>query len=192
MKPRSPYGAAKLYAHHMVMNYREAYGLYAVSGVLFNHESPRRGPTFVTRKITRAVAAISIGRPQKLYLGNLDAVRDWGYAADYVSAMWKMLQQEEPIDTVIGTGKSATVRDFLEWSFSAVGLSWQDYVEFDPRYLRPTEVNELRADIDRKAADLYSIDSFIGPQELAELMVRSDIEFLENGKVDTPESKLWH
>ena len=191
MSPRSPYGAAKLYAHNMVKNYRDAYGMFAVSGVLFNHESPRRGPTFVTRKITRAVAAIQKGTESKLYLGNLDAVRDWGYAADYVVAMWKMLQADQPKDTVIGTGSSATVREFLDWSFSAVGLKWQDYVEFDPRYLRPTEVDELRADVDKQTAALFSTNLFIGPKKLASLMVEADIRFLESGEIDIPESQVW-
>lgn len=191
LSPRSPYGAAKLYAHNMVNNYRDAYGMFAVSGILFNHESPRRGPTFVTRKITRAAAQIYKGAEVKLYLGNLDAVRDWGYAADYVVAMWKMLQSDQPKDTVIGTGSSASVREFLDWSFSAVGLNWRDHVEFDSRYLRPTEVEELRADLDEQTAKLFSTSSFIGPRKLADLMVTADIRFLETGEIDTPESQVW-
>lgn len=191
MSPRSPYGAAKLYAHNMVKNYREAYGVFAVSGVLFNHESPRRGPTFVTRKITRAVAAIHKGTEKKLYLGNLDAIRDWGYAADYVVAMWKMLQADQPKDTVIGTGFSATVRQFLEWSFGSVGLEWEKHVEFDARYLRPTEVDELRADIDSEIAELFGADAFVQPKQLAELMVTADIRYLDTGEIDAPESQVW-
>ena len=191
MSPRSPYGAAKLYAHHMVANYRDAYDLFAVSGILFNHESPRRGPTFVTRKITRAVASIHKGLEDKVYLGNLDAVRDWGYAADYVVAMWKMLQADQPKDTVIGTGMSATVKEFLDWSFASVGLDWKDHVEFDARYLRPTEVDELRADIDSETIKLFDVGAFVEPKKLAELMVASDIRSLETGEIDTPESHVW-
>ena len=191
MSPRSPYGAAKLYAHNMVANYRDAYDIFAVSGVLFNHESPRRGPTFVTRKITRAVASIQKGFEDKVYLGNLDAVRDWGYAADYVIAMWKMLQANEPKDTVIGTGSSATVREFLEWSFASVGLDWEKHVEFDSRYLRPTEVDELRAVIDSETADLFGVESFVQPKQLAELMVAADVRYLETGEIDAPESQVW-
>ena len=191
MVPRSPYGAAKLYAHNMVTNYRDAYGLFAVSGILFNHESPRRGPTFVTRKITRGVAAIHKGIEERIYLGNLDAVRDWGYAADYVVAMWRMLQQDLPVDTVIGTGSSATVREFLDWSFASVGLDWENHVEFDPRYLRPTEVDELRADVDMETHRAFSMDSFMSVADLAETMVRADLKLLDKGEIDVPESKLW-
>ena len=191
MAPRSPYGAAKLYAHNMVTNYREAYDLFAVSGVLFNHESPRRGPTFVTRKITRAVASIHKGFEDRVYLGNLDSVRDWGYAADYAVAMWKMLQADQPKDTVIGTGSSATVREFLQWSFESVDLDWEKHVEFDLRYLRPTEVDELRADIDSETAELFGIEAFIQPKQLAELMVAADISNLKTGEIDAPESQVW-
>src|SRR3954470_17986014 len=144
--PRSPYGVAKIYAYWSVVNYREAYGMHATNGILFNHESPRRGETFVTRKVTRAVARIKAGIQDKLYLGNLDAVRDWGYAGDYVEAMWLMLQQEVPDDFVIATGECHTVRDFLDESFGRLDLDWQRHVEIDPRYFRPSEVDELRGD----------------------------------------------
>ena len=191
MIPRSPYGAAKLYAHNMVVNYREAHNLFAVSGVLFNHESPRRGRTFVTREITRAVAAIQNGSKERLYLGNLEAERDWGYAADYVVAMWKMLQLDEPQDRVVGTGSSASVRNFLDWAFAYAQLDWQEHVEFDPRYLRPTEVDELRSSPDSKTRPLFSEDLLVQPRQLAELMVREDIRSLKTGEIDVPESKLW-
>ena len=144
--PRSPYGAAKVYAYWMTRNYREAYGLYAVNGILFNHESPRRGETFVTRKISRAVAKISLGLQEVLYLGNLDAVRDWGLAPEYVEGMWRMLQHPEPDDYVLATGKAFSVRDFLQASFEAVDLGWEKYVKYDSRYERPTEVEALVGD----------------------------------------------
>jgi GDPmannose 4,6-dehydratase len=141
--PRSPYGCAKVYSFFQVMNYREAYGMHASNGILFNHESPRRGESFVTRKITIGLARILAGKQKKLYMGNLDARRDWGYAKDYVEAMWLMLQQDEPDDYVIATGQTWTVRDFLSRAFQRVGLNWEDYVEFDGRYLRPSEVDVL-------------------------------------------------
>jgi GDPmannose 4,6-dehydratase len=144
--PRSPYAAAKLFAHNCTVNYRESYDIFAVSGILFNHESPRRGKTFVTRKITQAVAAIATGQQDALYLGNLEAKRDWGYAADYVEAMWLMLQQDTPRDFVIGTGEAHSVRDFCELAFAHVGLNWEDYVRYDARYDRPSEVDHLLAD----------------------------------------------
>jgi GDPmannose 4,6-dehydratase len=144
--PRSPYAVAKLFAHWMTVQYREAYGLFATNGILFNHESPRRGATFVTRKVTRGVAAILAGAESKLYLGNLDARRDWGYAPEYVEAMWLMLQHDQPDDFVIATGEMHSVREFVELAFSLVGLDWQSYVEIDPRYFRPTEVDELCGD----------------------------------------------
>jgi GDPmannose 4,6-dehydratase len=144
--PRSPYAVAKLFAHWMTVQYREAYGLFATNGILFNHESPRRGATFVTRKITRGVAAILAGAESKLYLGNLDARRDWGFAPEYVEAMWLMLQHDQPDDFVIATGEMHSVRDFVDLAFSLVGLDWQSYVEIDPRYFRPTEVDELCGD----------------------------------------------
>ncbi len=139
--PRSPYACAKLFAHSIMVNYREAYNMHASSGILFNHESPRRGETFVTRKVTRAVARIKLGLEDKLFLGNLNARRDWGYAPDYVEAMWLMLQQDSPDDFVIGTGESHTVREFVEAAFAHVGLDWRDYVVIDPRYERPAEVD---------------------------------------------------
>jgi GDPmannose 4,6-dehydratase len=144
--PRSPYACAKVFAHQATINYRESYGLHASCGILFNHESPRRGETFVTRKITRAVAQIHMGLQEKLYLGNLEARRDWGFAGDYVRAMWTMLQQDAPDDYVIGTGESHSVREFAEAAFTHVGLDWRDHVVIDERYLRPAEVDELRAD----------------------------------------------
>ena len=188
--PRSPYGAAKLYSHWITKNYREAHGLFAVSGLLFNHESPRRGPTFVTKKITRAVARIHAGLQHELFLGNLDAKRDWGYAPEYVVAMWRMLQQDDPLDLVIGTGSSLTVRDFLSHSFGAVGLDWRDYVKFDERYTRPTEVDDLRADpaLARKAINW---SHSVTPKELAHEMVRVDIENLDGFKPDKPIGSLW-
>jgi GDPmannose 4,6-dehydratase len=152
--PRSPYAAAKVYAYHMVRNYREAYGMHACTGILFNHESPRRGETFVTRKTTRAVARIVAGLEDKLYLGNLDAKRDWGHARDYVEAMWLMAQRDEPADYVIGTGKTHSVREFCERAFAHVGLDWERFVELDPRYLRPTEVEHLEADAGRAMTEL--------------------------------------
>jgi GDPmannose 4,6-dehydratase len=145
-RPRSPYAAAKLYAYWVVDNYREGYGMYAVNGILFNHESPRRSPTFVTRKVTRAVARIVAGLDEAVYLGNLDAERDWGHARDYVRAMWMMLQQDEPRDYVIGTGESHSIRELCEVAFGRVGLEWEEFVRIDERYLRPVEVERLRSD----------------------------------------------
>ncbi len=173
--PRSPYGAAKVYAYWMTRNYREAHGIFASNGILFNHESPRRGPTFVTRKISRAVARISAGLQDKLYLGNLDAVRDWGYAPEYVEAMWLMLQHDEPLDLVIATGQSNTVKDFVKLAFSEVGLEWQKYVELDPRYLRPTEVDSLIGDAALAHAELNWRHKF-SVQDLAKLMVQHDLK----------------
>lgn len=147
--PRSPYGDAKAFGFDTARNYRESYGVFAVNGILFNHESERRGETFVTRKITRGVAAIVAGHEKKLYLGNLDARRDWGYAPEYVEAMWMMLQQDQPDDFVIGTGESHTVEEFVKAAFAAVGLNFKDYVEIDPHYYRPAEVDDLRADISK-------------------------------------------
>ena len=144
--PRSPYGCAKVYSYWITVNYRESYGLHASNGILFNHESPRRGETFVTRKITRAVARIKAGLQKKLYLGNLDAKRDWGYAHEYVEAMWLMLQQDKPDDYVIATGETHTIREFLDLAFQHAGLEWEKYVEIDPRYYRPAEVDLLIGD----------------------------------------------
>lgn len=177
--PRSPYGASKVYAFWMTKNYREAYGMYAVNGILFNHESPRRGETFVTRKITRAVARISAGLQSRLYLGNLDAIRDWGYAPEYVEGMWRMLQLASPEDFVLATGQPTTIREFLDYSFSHLGLSWQEYVEFDQRYLRPTEVDSLIGDSSRAAIGLGWTARTLAP-ELAKIMVDADLELLRH------------
>ena len=177
--PRSPYGAAKVYAHWMTVNYRESYGLFASSGILFNHESPRRGETFVTRKITRAVARIKAGGQNKLYLGNLDAKRDWGYAKEYVEAMWLMLQQDVPEDYVIATGETHSVREFLEEAFSYVDLDWHDYVELDPKYLRPAEVDQLIGDAG-KAKRILNWEPKVTFKELVRLMVDADMTPLGN------------
>lgn len=182
--PRSPYGAAKLYSYWVTRNYREGYGMFAVNGILFNHESPRRGETFVTRKITRAVARIQAGEQDSLYMGNLDAVRDWGYAPEYVEAMWLMLQADEPDDYVVSTGTNYTVRDFLKFSFDHVGLDWEQYVRFDERYLRPTEVDALVGDSSRAREKLGWIPQVMTPQ-LAQIMVDADIEALKH------EGKPW-
>jgi GDPmannose 4,6-dehydratase len=153
-QPRSPYACAKVFAHQLCQNYRDAYGMFIACGILFNHESPRRGIPFVTRKITRAAARIKHGLDKKLFMGNLDAKRDWGFAGDYVEAMWLMLQQDKPDDYVIATGESYSVRDCLEVAFSTLGLDWREYVELDPRYLRPTEVDHLRGDYSKARAKL--------------------------------------
>ena len=175
--PRSPYGAAKLYAHWVTVNYREAYGMYAVSGILFNHESPRRGEAFVTRKVTRAVARIQAGTQQELVLGNLDAVRDWGYAKEYVEGMWRMLQQDEPDDYVLATGVGTTVEDFCRLAFAHVGLDWKDYVRHADRYERPTEVPALIGDAS-KAHEVLGWRADTDVESLARLMVDADIEAL--------------
>lgn len=176
--PRSPYGCAKVFSYWSTVNYREAYGLFAVNGILFNHESPRRGETFVTRKITRAVARIKAGLQDRLYLGNLDTVRDWGYAPEYVEAMWRMLQQDEPDDYVIATGVPASVRDFLHAAFSAAGLNWREHVGFDPKYERPAEVQALVGDA-AKARELLGWEPAVRWRELAELMVEADVAALD-------------
>jgi GDPmannose 4,6-dehydratase len=175
--PRSPYGAAKLYSHWVTINYREAYGLFAVSGILFNHESPRRGETFVTRKITRAVARIAAGELDEVYLGNLDAVRDWGYAPEYVEGMWRMLQQDEPDDYVLATGVGHTVRDFAETAFQHAGMDWKDYVRYDAAYERPSEVDALIGDATKAKAVLGWVAETHAP-ELARIMVDADREAL--------------
>lgn len=175
--PRSPYGAAKLYAHWVTVNYREAYGLFAVSGILFNHESPRRGETFVTRKISRAVAEIQAGLQTEVYLGNLDAVRDWGYAPEYVEGMWRMLQQSEPTDFVLATGVGTTVREFCRLAFQEAGLDFEDHVRYDDRYERPTEVAALIGDAS-KAEQFLGWKAKTDVSELASLMVQSDISAL--------------
>ena len=176
--PRSPYAAAKVFAHACTVNYRESYDIFAVSGILFNHESPRRGETFVTRKISKAVAEIALGKQDALYLGNLDARRDWGYAADYVEAMWLMLQQDKPQDFVIGTGTAHSVRDFCEKAFNCVNLDWENYVRYDPRYDRPAEVDYLLADPSKAEKELGWKRKIDFP-ELVEMMVHSDLESLK-------------
>lgn len=175
--PRSPYACAKVYAHWQTVNYRESYGIFACNGILFNHESPRRGETFVTRKITRAIARIVAGQQNKLFLGNLDAMRDWGYAKDYVNAMWRMLQQNEPDDYVVATGETHSIREFLDISFGYVNLDWQDYVEFDPRYLRPAEVDLLIGD-STKARQKLGWEPSVSFEELVALMVEADLRVL--------------
>ena len=177
-RPRSPYAAAKLMAYWCVVNYRDGYGLHATNGILFNHESPRRGETFVTRKITRAVARIASGSKEKLYLGNLDAVRDWGYAKEYVESMWLMMQQDKSSDYVIATGQGATVKEFAEAAFAHAGLSWKDHVELDKRYLRPTEVNALIGDAS-KAEKQLGWKAKTNWKELAKIMVDADIQKLK-------------
>jgi GDPmannose 4,6-dehydratase len=176
--PRSPYGAAKVYAYWATVNYRESYGMFACNGILFNHESPRRGETFVTRKITRAVARIRAGLEEKLYLGNLDAKRDWGYAKEYVEAMWLMLQQEEPDDYVVATGETHSVREFLEEGFSYAGLDWREHVEIDPQYYRPAEVDLLIGDAG-KAREKLGWRPRTTFRELVRLMVDADVAALE-------------
>ncbi len=175
--PRSPYACAKVYAHWQTVNYRESYDLFACNGILFNHESPRRGETFVTRKITRALARIVAGTQQKLYLGNLDAKRDWGYAKDYVKAMWLMLQQSEPDDYVVATGETYSVQEFLEVAFKYVNLNWQNYVDFDERYLRPSEVDLLIGD-PTKVKQKLGWEPSVTFKELVHLMVEADLTAL--------------
>ena len=183
--PRSPYACAKVYAHWQTVNYRESYNLFACNGILFNHESPRRGETFVTRKITRAIAQIVNKKQDKLYLGNLDAKRDWGYAKDYVEAMWLMLQQDQPDDYVIATGQTQSVREFLEVAFAYVGLNWQDYVEIDPRYFRPAEVELLLGDA-TKAKEKLGWTPRVDFRQLVKIMVDADLEALG---LPTPDGK---
>ena len=174
-QPRSPYAAAKVYAHWMTVNYRQGYGLFACNGILFNHESPRRGETFVTRKITKAAARIKLGMQKKLYLGNLDAQRDWGFAGDYVEAMWKILQQDQPDDYVIATGETHSVREFLDETFGYLGMDWTKYVEIDPRYYRPTEVDALCGDA-TKARQQLQWQPKVGFSQLVRMMVDADVE----------------
>lgn len=177
--PRSPYAAAKAYSYWVTKNYREAYGLFAVNGILFNHESPRRGQTFVTRKITRAVAAIKAGQQSHVYMGNIDSIRDWGYAPEYVEGMWRMLQTDEPADYVLATGVGITVREFLEIAFTHADLDWKDHVRFDERYLRPTEVDALMGDASKARRELGWTPTVDGRQ-LARLMVDADIQALDH------------
>jgi len=174
-QPRSPYAAAKVYAYWMVVNYREGYNLFACNGVLFNHESPRRGETFVTSKITRAIARILAGQQKKLFLGNLEAKRDWGYAPEFMEAVWLMLRQDNPDDYVIGTGEAHSVREFVKEAFAYVGLDWQEYVEVDPRYFRPTETDCLRADASR-AREKLGWELRVNFKELIAIMVDADME----------------
>jgi len=178
-RPRSPYAAAKLMAYWCTVNYREGYGMHATNGILFNHESPRRGETFVTRKITRAVAEIVNGSKKKLYLGNLDAVRDWGYAKEYVESMWLMLQQPSPSDYVVATGIGATVKDFAEAAFSHVGLNWKDHIVVDPKYVRPTEVDALIGD-PTKVTQVLGWKASTDWKKLAKIMVDADVTDTRN------------
>jgi GDPmannose 4,6-dehydratase len=173
--PRSPYAVSKVAAHWFSVNYREAYGMFISNGILFNHESPRRGETFVTRKITRAVGRIKMGLQDKLHLGNLDARRDWGYARDYVEAMWLMLQQEQPDDFIIATGESHSVREFVELAFASADLDWQAHVVIDPRYYRPTEVDHLRGDA-TKASRILNWQPRVSFHDLVKLMVEADTD----------------
>lgn len=177
--PRSPYGCAKMYAHWLTVNYRESYNMFACSGILFNHESPRRGETFVTRKITRAATRIKLGLQDKLYLGNLDAKRDWGYAKEYVEMMWLMLQQDQPDDYVIATNETHSVKDFVRETFSQLDLDWEKYVEYDDRYERPSEVDLLIGD-PKKAKKQLGWEPKVKFKELVAIMVQSDLEMAEN------------
>lgn len=190
MLPRSPYAAAKAYAYWMCRTYREAYGLFIANGILFNHESPRRGPTFVTRKITRAVARIQAGLQDKLYLGNLDARRDWGYAPDYVEGMWRMLQHKRPDDFVLATGESHSVREFCELAFARVKLDWRRFVKLDKRYLRPAEVDHLCGDA-AKARRVLGWKPRVTFRELVNLMVDADVEALRAGRDDFRSEERW-
>lgn len=195
--PQSPYAVAKLYAYWMVENYRDGYGMYTVNGILFNHESPRRGETFVTRKITRAVAAILAKKQDKLFLGNLDSKRDWGYAPEFVEAMHKLMQQDNPTNYVLGTGESHSVRDFLDESFGYVDLDWRKYVEIDPRYFRPTEVDYLLAD-PKKANEDLDWKPKVKFHELVRIMVDADLELMglnrpgEGRKIIDEKFNGWH
>jgi GDPmannose 4,6-dehydratase len=179
--PRSPYGVAKVYGHWITVNYRESYNLYAVSGILFNHESPRRGIEFVTRKVTDGVARIKLGLAKEILLGNLDARRDWGFAGDYVEAMWRMLQQPNPQDYVVGTGRTHSVRDLVEAAFGHVGLDWRQYVKSDPRYMRPAEVDLLQADPSKARREL-DWSPQVGFRELVAMMVDADLERLRGSR----------
>lgn len=191
--PRSPYAVAKMYSYWITKNYREAYGIFATNGILFNHESPRRGETFVTRKITRAAARIKAGLQSELYLGNLDAVRDWGYAPEYVEGMWRMLQTDTPGDYALATGVGLTVRDFLEESFGRLDLDWNEYVRFDERYMRPSEVDALIGDASKAADELGWVPTVDG-RALARIMVDADVAALRTEgtvHVDVPDLASW-
>lgn len=191
-QPRSPYGSAKLFAYWSARNYRDAYGLHVSNGILFNHESPRRGETFITRKITRAAARINAGLTRELWVGNIDAVRDWGYAPEYVEGIWRTLQQDEPGDFVLATGVGYSVRDFLAVVFDQLGLDWERYVRFDERYLRPAEVDSLIGDAS-KAAEHLGWQPRVQMPELAKIMVDADLRMLERGEgvVDAPDLPGW-
>ena len=195
--PRSPYAAAKVYSYWMVKNYREGYKLFTCNGILFNHESSRRGETFVTRKITRGIANIIAEKEKKIYLGNLEAKRDWGYAPEYVEAMWLMLQQEKPDDYVIGTGETHSIKEFLNESFSYLDLDWKEYIEIDSRYFRPTEVENLRAD-PSKAKKKLNWSARISFKELVKIMVDYDLELLglsspaQGQKIIKQNGLVWH
>jgi GDPmannose 4,6-dehydratase len=180
--PRSPYGCAKLYSFWQAVNYREAYGLFACNGILFNHESPRRGETFVTRKITRAATRIKLGLQDKLYIGNLDAKRDWGYAGDYVEAMWLMLQQDKPDDFVIATGQTHSVREFIEEVFGCLDMDWKKFVEVDPKYFRPTEVDFLQGDAS-KAEKILGWKPKVSFKDLAKMMTEADLKIAQEEKI---------
>lgn len=196
-EPQSPYAAAKLYSYWVVRNYRQGYGMFAANGILFNHESPRRGETFVTRKITRGLASIVAGKQKYLYLGNLEAKRDWGYAPDYIAAMWKMLQHDCPEDFVIGTGESHSIREFLDAAFGYVDLDWHDYVRIDARYFRPNEVDHLQAD-PAKAQKLLGWEPRVFFCDLVKVMVDADLELLgqkspgEGRKILEKHHGRWH
>jgi GDPmannose 4,6-dehydratase len=196
-EPRSPYAAAKVYSYWLTRNYREGYGMFATNGILFNHESPRRGETFVTRKITRALASIKAGKQNTLYLGNLEARRDWGYAADYVAAMWKMLQHDRADDFVIGTGESHSVREFLDEAFGYLNMDWKEYVRIDPKYFRPTEVDFLLSD-PSKAIQELDWKPRVMFKDLVRIMVDADMEFLgmespgEGRKILQQHHGKWH
>ncbi|MFN7958105.1 MAG: GDP-mannose 4,6-dehydratase [Holophagaceae bacterium] len=181
-EPRSPYACAKVYAHYQVVNHRESYGLFACNGILFNHESPRRGETFVTRKITRAATRIKLGLQEQLFLGNLEAKRDWGFAGDYVEAMWRMLQQDKPDDYVVATGESISIRDFLDLVFGHLDLDWRKYVEIDPRYFRPAEVDHLEGDA-TKGRQILGWEPKTDVRVLAAMMVDSDLRLAQKEQV---------
>ncbi|MEV6768624.1 GDP-mannose 4,6-dehydratase [Nocardia sp. NPDC051030] len=194
LHPRSPYGTAKMFAYWATRNYREAYGLHTVNGILFNHESPRRGETFVTRKITRAVARIAAGLDEQLWMGNVDTIRDWGYAPEYVEGMWRMLQVDEPDDYVLATGVGYSVRDFLVMAFERAGLDWERHVRFDDRYLRPAEVDAMIGDAS-KATATFGWEPRVRAPELARLMVDADMEMLKSETpvwIDRPDLAAWH
>lgn len=179
--PRSPYGVAKVFGHHITVNYRESYGLFACSAMAFNHESPRRGTEFVTRKVTQQVAKIKCGLADKLLMGNLDAKRDWGFAGDYVNAMWMILQQGQPEDFVLATGKTHSIRELLQVAFATVGLNWEDYVAVDPKFIRPAEVDHLCGDA-TKAKEKLGWQPQVSFEQLIRMMVQSDLEALQNGE----------